>query len=1119
MILTLNESNYQETDEVFTINFCFWRMKAMNRYYSNLKNSELYSLAEIYNIMKRGEYRAAYKKLFLLAKLAEPNPENRGMTAIRSLNPQASPNVTQSATHGMISMTINKDHSEINKFFLRQAIKHCYHDLLFLQVEKCLLEGDKYFLNDVNCLKAMEEYKKIDNFLQLLKIEIFLQQVKDDISKASNEFNENLMEFDTLVMYLSVLHHYYHNKALLLISLSKDYGSSINCFKKAMEIKNLFFLYCQKHRSFIQRIFPQWLFSAPTSGEGTIEEGSGSMLQYWYYFFQNYTISEANLLICLLHTERYSDGLALLKGAKHRQTSFDTIVKDLPAMHQNALRKEEMHRVLLEKMCYAYCLIKSNRLLEAEVLLQKPLYASISSVQLESFWKLLQQEITKERIQFKDEINRHKVNRHILSHYKQSLQSLEAQQQAKLSPLSVIIDKSPPLSSDYKTNTSPILPWHENIYKTIHFTPNSKKSPDTSQSPTFEKKKFDNWPELKVKETPLPENSVNLGLAASDTLTLRERLMQEEKTRRTEYNDTLSISSSGHGNRRPPHHVRKSAFLQSSDFQGMKNMVTTKDNDEPLTKEKPRIKADDYYASTTSVPLQHHLGRPMNGSSNDQHYLSDTQSQLHSRRESRNSFPLQSPEKVALEKDKLNSGNAHKFSKPRYKSTSFDLFELRKVDDDQFKGILSPLKEAAERIKERDLPPTMKLEPTKEEVIREKRELTTSTPALVAVEESNSSLISLPAVSPLEEMMFSSFQQSDKPQRPSFPNRVPAISMSSSSSSSSATSPSAISKAVTEPMLVHTANIQSWSLHAIEITTPSSIPMAEFRSLSHEDMHDLVKIEKPVPTSTGEEKEGSMKVKNPSNTPQDDVKSEPLSPSSIILKHAYSYSESQIIASSSDLNRLQQHHQYTAVHYRSSAELESVGAGYMREISEKIPDVSNLQITDTSKILPVKADKELSLTALLESDSSVEFNTVQKLPPANPLSNSHVDLGSSSAPTNLKQILNNSSPQNASHSFNSVNVAQTKIAAKHDLVSQEKEEGRKSIAKHLGNSHYSRVKIFHPYDRLKSPGPYPSDVDVKYREQHLDNQQFYYVFQMSKDEFYNLPLWKQKLKKKSALLF
>ena len=91
------------------------------------------------------------------------------------------------------------------------------------------------------------------------------------------------------------------------------------------------------------------------------------MLQYWYYFFQNYTISEANLLICLLHTERSSDGLALLEGAKHRKTSFDTIVKDLPAIHQSALRKEEMHRVLLEKMCYAYCLIKSNRLLEAEV--------------------------------------------------------------------------------------------------------------------------------------------------------------------------------------------------------------------------------------------------------------------------------------------------------------------------------------------------------------------------------------------------------------------------------------------------------------------------------------------------------------------------------------------------------------------------------------------------------------------------------------------------------------------------------------------------------------------------------------------------------------------------------
>ena len=46
-----------------------------------------------------------------------------------------------------------------------------------------------------------------------------------------------------------------------------------------------------------------------------------------------------------------------------------------------------------------------------------------------------------------------------------------------------------------------------------------------------------------------------------------------------------------------------------------------------------------------------------------------------------------------------------------------------------------------------------------------------------------------------------------------------------------------------------------------------------------------------------------------------------------------------------------------------------------------------------------------------------------------------------------------------------------------------------------------------------------SDIDRKKMEYYLTDKEFQNVFQMSKDEWYKLPSWKQKAQKQSSMLF
>ena len=65
-----------------------------------------------------------------------------------------------------------------------------------------------------------------------------------------------------------------------------------------------------------------------------------------------------------------------------------------------------------------------------------------------------------------------------------------------------------------------------------------------------------------------------------------------------------------------------------------------------------------------------------------------------------------------------------------------------------------------------------------------------------------------------------------------------------------------------------------------------------------------------------------------------------------------------------------------------------------------------------------------------------------------------------------------------------------------------------------------RTRVLYPYRRLKAPGPYPGDVDIKKRESYMLERDFPDALGVSTLEaFLALPKWKQERKKKDAGLF
>ena len=57
------------------------------------------------------------------------------------------------------------------------------------------------------------------------------------------------------------------------------------------------------------------------------------------------------------------------------------------------------------------------------------------------------------------------------------------------------------------------------------------------------------------------------------------------------------------------------------------------------------------------------------------------------------------------------------------------------------------------------------------------------------------------------------------------------------------------------------------------------------------------------------------------------------------------------------------------------------------------------------------------------------------------------------------------------------------------------------------------------YKFLKSPGPYPEEVDPTIREQYMEDEEFEEVMGMTKAAFNETPKWKQQKLKEDAGLF
>jgi hypothetical protein len=60
---------------------------------------------------------------------------------------------------------------------------------------------------------------------------------------------------------------------------------------------------------------------------------------------------------------------------------------------------------------------------------------------------------------------------------------------------------------------------------------------------------------------------------------------------------------------------------------------------------------------------------------------------------------------------------------------------------------------------------------------------------------------------------------------------------------------------------------------------------------------------------------------------------------------------------------------------------------------------------------------------------------------------------------------------------------------------------------------------YYPYALLRTPGPFPVGIDVRYRELYLNDTEFESVFGTIKKNWSSIPLWKQISMKKAAGLF
>mmetsp|Transcript_18531 Transcript_18531/g.34610 ORF Transcript_18531/g.34610 Transcript_18531/m.34610 type:complete len:670 (+) Transcript_18531:72-2081(+) len=172
--------------------------------------------------------------------------------------------------------------------------------------------------------------------------------------------------------------------------------------------------------------------------------------------------------------------------------------------------------------------------------------------------------------------------------------------------------------------------------------------------------------------------------------------------------------------------------------------------------------------------------------------------------------------------------------------------------------------------------------------------------------------------------------------------------------------------------------------------------------------------------------------------------------------------------------------------------------------------VSYTEALEAEKQQKAKEEAEAKAKEEAEAKAKEEAN-VKKKPVAAPVSTSSRASflkATSPATTSYKKTYGNQS-QSLSQSGAGSTGASTKVADTPPPASPA--QGVPSLSSPSGG-------VFHPYESLKSPGPYPAGVTTD-REQYLSDEDFARVFNVSKEEFAKFPGWKKISKRKATGLF
>jgi hypothetical protein len=765
------------------------------RCYSFLKSSELYALADFYQTVQRGEYRSAQKKLFLLGKLAEPSstlPSSIGNGGLRSVShdnyDMRSRGDRPTLRKGKVERQAPKideegHYSELNKYFIRQLIKKSFYDLIFIQIERYLHDCDLLLIKK-EYSKAMMECDKIDHLLSSsVKLDSYLTEMKKGLrsfislvsshSASASSTPTSMISvddvqwtnYDIFLMNLSLLHRYYHNKAVIHLSLAKgeEYSNTLVYLNKALEIKKEYFYFFDLafpfffHRNSQQQLltgFSSTPFSpavarvSTNDGYSSAASASSSFLiSSVSYFLSHYQDSEETLLLCYVQCGKNHDAISLIKFMKQQKSS--TRLQHLKGIGKKSNSKDESkenkEKDLVNNLCHAVCLVKTNRLLEAEAILSnsssldlirqlnrnpasslslspslspsKPTssasFISPSASMIERYWMILVKQINNERMTFAQEINNFQLNRPILSFYHQEKQPTKIQTSptpvpgAISSPASLVNSPKDKNHQKFKMNTpekhvaknSLVMKANENIYKTIHFMPSTlavkkkaenNKVNDTKIVESFERNHHNSTSTGKFSPYHRRCGSTNSNMLSRSFI----------------IGDVVSDIKVGEeiGNKRFPNHSRKSPIFQSGDLREISKLSSSNSiislprlststvnvslSSQPadnLTKmEKPKSQHESFSVSTSK------LGDRLASVS---HYFSDPQSSSPRHVRSLSKLVPSSPGnepafiKSSISLDKSTDNITSSFSaseimnKPRYKSTSTDLFEMKKHGD------------------------------------------------------------------------------------------------------------------------------------------------------------------------------------------------------------------------------------------------------------------------------------------------------------------------------------------------------------------------------------------------------------------------------------------------------